>query len=207
MVEELARAARDVGFVTLIGHGVSPELVQKAAARAREFFALPPAARMRLARRSDNPSNKNAYTGYFPATLHGKHGLDLGNVLPGAEDHFKLYGRRLPLEEEQSWPEEAAEGEEPTEGQVRAGWQTDVREYYSAMQTLGSELMDAFGMALGLADGGLSRQMGTRWYHENFNAAGKPDSPPLSTLRFNFYPSMSEEEANKLDFNVSSAWG
>lgn len=40
-LEDLRRAARDVGFFYLVGHGIPPSQIAGVQALARRFFALP----------------------------------------------------------------------------------------------------------------------------------------------------------------------
>ena len=49
VVAELRRAAREVGFVYLCGHGIDPNLDEAMFGTAREFFDLPEADRRALA--------------------------------------------------------------------------------------------------------------------------------------------------------------
>ena len=46
---EVGAACRDVGFFCVVNHGVDPELIAKAFAQSRKFFALPVADKRTLA--------------------------------------------------------------------------------------------------------------------------------------------------------------
>src|SRR5215475_1722090 len=41
VVDQARRACEQIGFLTITGHGVSPELIERTAAAARAFFDLP----------------------------------------------------------------------------------------------------------------------------------------------------------------------
>ena len=45
VVDGLGRACREIGFLTVVGHGVPEELVERTAAVSRSFFDLPSLAR------------------------------------------------------------------------------------------------------------------------------------------------------------------
>jgi len=71
VVEQFRYACEDVGFMQVTGHGVSDELQEQHAELQRRFFALPEAAKRRLALHEGSPVR-----GYF-----GKGGEDLDQVL------------------------------------------------------------------------------------------------------------------------------
>lgn len=56
------QACRDVGFFYISGHGVDPELRRSLDAAARRFFALPEAAKARIAMTEGG----RAWRGWFP---------------------------------------------------------------------------------------------------------------------------------------------
>ena len=49
IVSEVGAACRDVGFFYVVNHGVDQELIAKAFAQSRDFFALPVADKRELA--------------------------------------------------------------------------------------------------------------------------------------------------------------
>lgn len=51
-VDLLKRAASEVGFLYVTGHGIAPELILDLERVARAFFALPPRAEARVSHRS-----------------------------------------------------------------------------------------------------------------------------------------------------------
>lgn len=46
--DEVARACEEIGFFTVVGHGVDPVLIEEVAARSRAFFDLPDAEKERF---------------------------------------------------------------------------------------------------------------------------------------------------------------
>ncbi len=99
---EIHAACRDCGFFYITGHGVPADLWDRLDAAAREFFALPAAARMEIAMERAG----KAWRGYFP--LGGeltsgqpdlKEGLyfgsELGDDHPRVRRGLPLHGRNL----------------------------------------------------------------------------------------------------------------
>jgi isopenicillin N synthase-like dioxygenase len=54
VAEAVAQACRDIGFLVITGHGVSPALVDRVDASARAFFDLPASDKMALKRPKDD---------------------------------------------------------------------------------------------------------------------------------------------------------
>ena len=160
LLDEIRRAVCDTGFLTVHGHGVGASCREGGFEAARAFFGLPEAARRRVSPRPWNPASPNRYRGYFPASVDGKEGFDVGDPLlvaaaPGMP--------RTPLLEANRLPEE-----------LGASWQRAVAAYFDALSELGARLFGAIVEALG---GEPERTAG---------AFPRPGS--ASTLRFNRYP-------------------
>lgn len=71
-IRSFHRALRDVGFLQIIGHGVSSQLRAEVQQEARTFFYLDHDTKMSIAPHKYNPDNQHYYRGYFPATVFGK---------------------------------------------------------------------------------------------------------------------------------------
>lgn len=65
--------------MTVTGHGIPRSIVEGATAVAHEFFSLPARAKLSAAPRRWNPDSANVYRGYFPSSVEGKEGLDVGD--------------------------------------------------------------------------------------------------------------------------------
>jgi isopenicillin N synthase-like dioxygenase len=146
---ELDRAYRDVGFASIVGHGVDPDLVVRLQEVTARFFALP----MEVKARSISPT-RHPNRGYQPM---GNESLSRSYGAEGAPpDLFEAYtigpvGRpdddyhRAPAAgryfEPNDWPAEPAE--------LEAVW----TEYYVALEGVADLVMDVFGRALGLEEG------------------------------------------------------
>jgi isopenicillin N synthase-like dioxygenase len=55
VVDDIARACRDWGFVQVVNHGVSPELVDDVQSKMRRFFELPDISKQAILRTRENP--------------------------------------------------------------------------------------------------------------------------------------------------------
>lgn len=163
--ERVLAACAEVGFMTITGHGVERSLIDATVDAAERFFALPDAAKRSVAPRRWNPESPNAYRGYFPGSVAGKEGLDVGE--PSIRDAASLgcaYHERN-LTPEGLGPE----------------WTSTIASYFEAMSELGAALLRTLVEALA----GEPERVDS--------AFARPRS--LSTLRFNFYPERDEPVA------------
>ena len=136
VAQELGRAARDVGFLYVSGHGIPPALFDDLLAATRQFFSLPYEEKMRVyIGKSTNhrgyvPEGEEMFSG---GTRDKKEAFDLGLELP-ADDPDYLLGNRL-LGPNQ-WPEQL-------------DMAPVVMAFYEAVLQLGHVLLGGFAMALG----------------------------------------------------------
>ena len=66
LVAQVGEACKNIGFFTIVNHGISKELINDLTAQADLFFKLPLEERMKLAKNHFNKKNGNMYRGYFP---------------------------------------------------------------------------------------------------------------------------------------------
>jgi isopenicillin N synthase-like dioxygenase len=133
-VDQLRRAASEVGFLHVTGHGIAPAVIARLRGAARQFFALPePLKRASHIARSTN------HRGYVPegeevfsaGMRDRKEAFDLGLDLPAgsvARDH--------PMLGPNQWPD-------------LPGFRDDVMAYYAAVFAVGRRLLRGFAQALG----------------------------------------------------------
>lgn len=50
VAEQIGRACEDIGFLTIVGHGIPQELLKATYCVSKEFFDLPLAEKMKVAR-------------------------------------------------------------------------------------------------------------------------------------------------------------
>jgi isopenicillin N synthase-like dioxygenase len=119
---EVGRACEEVGFLTVVGHGIADVLTEEVAARSRAFFDRPDAAKERFR----GPAAGEGLPIYRPlgaeklgANADRKASLDWGPTLTGV-----------------AWPDDALRGA--------------YERYYAEMLRVAATLVEAFGAALDL---------------------------------------------------------
>jgi isopenicillin N synthase-like dioxygenase len=135
-VAALRRAASEVGFLYVTGHGIGTERIAALEQAARELFSLPQAAK--LAYHIGRSSNHRGYVPPGEEVFYGqskdtKEAFDLALELPAAD-----YGRASRLLGPNVWPRELP------------GFQAAVSAYYTDVFALGRALLGGFALALGL---------------------------------------------------------
>lgn len=141
---QLGEAAAQAGFLYIVGHGVSPSLVEALLARTREYFAQPLAEKMRhYIGRSSN------HSGYVP---EGEEQFGTGVV-----DHKEAY--------DIGFDYLAEEGRRPMLGPNQwadlPGFREDIKAYYDAVLGLSRQLFRGFALALGLPEDAFTQQVST----------------------------------------------
>jgi isopenicillin N synthase-like dioxygenase len=135
-VAALRRAASEVGFLYVTGHGLPASQIAALEGVARDFFALPPAAKLEYyIGRSKN------HRGYVPPgeevfysqTKDTKEAFDLSRDLPDVD-----YGPASRLLGPNVWPREVP------------GFREVVNAYYGQVFSLGRALLRGFALALDL---------------------------------------------------------
>jgi len=78
-IKKIEKACIEVGFFQVVGHGISIKKINNICKIGNKFFNSSKANKNKLAPKKWNKKNKNVYRGYFPNTVNGKEGLDLGD--------------------------------------------------------------------------------------------------------------------------------
>jgi len=146
VAEELDEACRNIGFLVIDGHGVSPELIARMHEVSKAYFALPYSEKMRHKMPPDR------YRGYTP--LGGEslaYSLDQ-QTPPDLKESFSMGPFDHPLDEYHSgaagarffapniWPDRPAG--------MPATWEA----YFAEMERLAADLMRIFAVALGVEE-------------------------------------------------------
>ena len=142
----IGRACEDIGFFTIVGHGVEAALVRRMSDVSRAFFDLPLADKQRV--RRPRPEQSRGYIGVGEENLSYGVGRDttdlkeffaIGPVDVPDEPYFTA-AAAYPSFAPNVWPERPAE--------LRAIYTA----YYRAMERLAARLMQAFAVALDLPE-------------------------------------------------------
>lgn len=161
VAEAIDRACREVGFFSVVGHGVDPELCARLDRLAREFFARPDSEKHAVAMARGGA----AWRGWFP--LHGE-------LTSGTPDHKEGYyfGRELRASDPRVVAGLPLHGPNLFPAAPAALGAT-VLEYLDALEALGHRLTRAVSIGLGLAPEALTQ----RWFRD-----------PVILLRLFRYP-------------------
>lgn len=170
---QIDQACREVGFFSVIGHGVAPEVIERAHSAALAFFDLPLADRLGAAK--PEPTYPYGYTPFSTEALNrsigGSGSPDLKetyNVGPIGDPPRPLAAMTDDDERDvwspTLWP--------PAMPQLRPALES----YYRAMAELAAMVMDAFAEGLGLGSG---------WFEQLINQHS-------SALRLAHYPPLAE---------------
>jgi len=79
-IREIEKACIEVGFFQVVGHGINIKKINDVCKIGNKFFNSSKTNKNKLAPKKWNKKNKNLYRGYFPNTVNGKEGLDLGDL-------------------------------------------------------------------------------------------------------------------------------
>jgi len=79
-LKKIEKACVNVGFFQVTGHGININEINNVCKIGNKFFNSSKANKNKLAPKKWNKKNKNMYRGYFPNSVNGKEGLDLGDL-------------------------------------------------------------------------------------------------------------------------------
>jgi isopenicillin N synthase-like dioxygenase len=160
IVAEVGAACRDVGFFYVANHGVAQELIAKAFGQSHDFFALPIAAKRKLA--IETIGGNRGYSGLLHEALDPARGPDMKEAfnvgLDLAPDDPELLAGK-PFRSLNAWP-------------GVPGFRETLLSYYDACAGLGARLHSAFASDLGLK---------RDFFDDKFDR-------PMATLRLLHYP-------------------
>ena len=130
VAEQVGRACAEIGFLTIVGHGVPRELIQQTYDVSRRFFDLPSDEKNKVRVNSQG-------VGYVPLQVEAL-AASLGQQTPGDLKESLNIGRDF---DHGLWPASPPE--------LRAIWQ----EYFTTLNGLGAAIMRIFATALELPEG------------------------------------------------------
>ena len=154
--EAIDRACRDVGFFTLIGHGVDSALLEELHRLSLAFFDLPLEARLAVAM----PEPGYPY-GYSPLRAEALNRSLGGEAPPDLKETFNVGPIEPPLRplDEMVDPDERAVYAPNLWPPALPELRRAVEAHYRAMASLSATLMEAFAVALGLAEDAFARHI------------------------------------------------
>ena len=79
-INKIKEACINVGFFQVVGHGIDIREINNICKIGNKFFNSSEKNKNKLAPKKWNKKNKNTYRGYFPNSVNGKEGLDLGDL-------------------------------------------------------------------------------------------------------------------------------
>ena len=88
-LKKIEKACVEVGFFQVTGHGISIKKIENICKIGNKFFNSSEKNKKKLAPKKWNNKNKNIYRGYFPNSVNGKEGLDLGDLKITAKNSRK----------------------------------------------------------------------------------------------------------------------
>ena len=171
-IKKIEKACVEVGFFQITGHQISIKEIENICKIGNKFFNTSEKNKKRLAPKKWNKKNKNIYRGYFPNSVNGKEGLDLGDLKITAKNskkHKSRYVEYLNLNRSLS------------KSSIKS-----LSNYFDKIFSL-SEILFKSIIKLYKKDESISNQAFSR-------------IKTLSTLRFNYYPNQTKPvEISKQD--------
>ena len=79
-LKKIEQACVEVGFFQVTGHGIDIKKIDNICKIGDKFFNSSEKNKKKLAPKKWNKKNKNVYRGYFPNSVNGNEGLDLGDL-------------------------------------------------------------------------------------------------------------------------------
>jgi isopenicillin N synthase-like dioxygenase len=148
VAEQVGQACRDIGFLVIAGHGIPEELIEATRAVSAEFFALPKAEKLRSNRPADDQVRGYSAVGNeaLAASLGAetppdlKESLSIGPTDVPMDDPYYTNAEAGPHFAPNVWPGQPAA--------LRDIW----TRYFAAMETLATEMMRIFALALSLPE-------------------------------------------------------
>jgi isopenicillin N synthase-like dioxygenase len=143
----VARACEEIGFFTIIGHGVDPALIAAASSAARQFFDVPTGEKM-MARSSDAAVSR----GYRGIGNEGLAGTRADETPPDLKEVFHLGPPDFPHDAYHCAPEARPYFIDNVWPMSPESFRAAVTAYYRETEKLAFDLMRMFAIALELPE-------------------------------------------------------
>ena len=160
IAKSIKEASEDIGFFTVTNHGIPISKINNLLKTCKKFFYLPEEDKLKIAPKKWNPNTNTVYRGYFPSSVNGKEGLDIGDPLLKQDMVDLLKKEKFEVNHDMTF--------------LDPSWQATINNYFDDLHNLGmiifKTIISSFSSNLSIAD----------------QAFQRPKT--LSTLRFNYYP-------------------
>ena len=160
IAKSIKEASEDIGFFTVKNHGIPISKIENLLKTCKKFFYLPEEDKLKIAPKKWNPNTNTVYRGYFPSSVNGKEGLDIGDPLLKQDMADLLKKEKFEVNHDMTF--------------LDPSWQATINNYFDDLHNLGmiifKTIISSFSSNLSIAD----------------RAFQRPKT--LSTLRFNYYP-------------------
>ena len=163
-LKEIKKACEEVGFFTVINHGITDTSIKKILSSCKNFFSLPLEKKLIFAPQKWNKKNDKVYRGYFPSNVNGKEGFDIGDPLLTVHMKELIQREKFEVNHDMSF--------------IDNEWQLNINDYYDQSFNLGIILFKFLINCI----------------NDNIELADIIFQRPktFSTLRLNFYPTQNE---------------
>ena len=173
VVEELARAAEEIGFFSITGHGVPREVMDALYERAHAFFALPLEEKQRVA--PPFPAYARGYKAIgFEALAAG----NAADTPPDLKEYWHFGREVLPQEPYYTGPEGRRHFFANLWPERPQGFREACDAYYQAMEALSVVLCRASALALGLPEGYFDDKIDRHITAARINYYPRQEDPP-----------------------------
>ena len=160
IAKSIKEASENIGFFTVTNHGIPISKIENLLKTCKKFFYLPEEDKLKIAPKKWNPNTNTVYRGYFPSSVNGKEGLDIGDPLLKQDMADLLKKEKFEVNHDMTF--------------LDPSWQATINNYFDDLHNLGmiifKTIISSFSSNLSIAD----------------QAFQRPKT--LSTLRFNYYP-------------------
>ena len=124
--KEIKKASEEIGFFTVTGHGISNTKIEKLLSTCRHFFHSSDKEKLKIAPKKWNQKTDTVYRGYFPSSVNGKEGLDIGDPLLSNDMKDLLTKEKFEVNHDMSY--------------LNPEWQMVIDDYYNSIFDLGMKL-------------------------------------------------------------------
>jgi isopenicillin N synthase-like dioxygenase len=145
--QAVARACEEIGFFTIVGHGIDPQLISAATNASKQFFDLPPTDKARI-----RSADANISRGYRGIGNEGLAGTRAGETPPDLKEVFHLGPPDFPHDAYHSAPDARPHFVDNVWPDAPENFRPAVTAYYQATEKLGADLMRIFALALKLPE-------------------------------------------------------